>query len=834
MAGRDPGRRQERRRHAGGRRQPRAASPTSRTPSSSSGGLQSAKVKNGAGEFAELDDRQRHGGPRRRTAAGQRQRPQGQLRLRRQHGRGLPDHRGLLRDRLHQGQGRRQAGAAEVLPDLRGDRRPGLGRGRRLRAAAGRSSARSRRVAAPRSPASLPRVPDLNAATAAPGTPEAAVPLDPSDDRSASPTGGGSTPRRPRLLRPHRGAGLALVAIDRGHRRLPGRPGRPGAAGQHHQLLHHQGVPARGRRADASASRCSRSAPSSPAPSPWSSPCPSRWVSRSSSPSTPPAGSPGSSAGWSTCSPPSRRSSTASGAWPSSTRHLQRSTEALHDRLGWFPLFGDTGGRYSQVDPARRARAGDHGAADHRRALPRGAAPGARPPSPRRPSRSAPPAGRPIRTAVLPPSWPGIVSAIMLGLGRALGETIAVALVLGTSPAITARILGPGGNTIAANIAAKFGEYSHAGRGALIATGLVLFVITFAVNALARAIVIRVGPQAARMTPAPPTSTARHRTARRVIVRTGLVDRCPRVGRVPASRSSRWSASSAWSSSNGAGAFDVDFLTHSMRGIGPRDTNGGAYHAIIGTLEQVGLASLIAIPLGLLAAIYVVEHGRGPLVPRGPLRHRRHDRRARPSSPACSSSPSGCSRSARASAASPPPSPSRSSCCPTVVRTTEVVLGLVPDSLREARLALGVARWKTVVKVVLPTAASGITTGIVLAIARVTGETAPLLLTALNFDSHQHQPVQRPAGRPAQLRVRPGGAAAAVGHRPGLGRRAHAAAARPPAQPRRAAHRPPYPSEGLDPMAKRIVANDLSAYYGGLPRHRGGRRSPSSPRASPP
>ena len=77
---------------------------------------------------------------------------------------------------------------------------------------------------------------------------------------------------------------------------------------------------------------------------------------------------------------------------------------------------------------------------------------------------------------------------------------------------------------------------------------------------------------------------------------------------------------------------------------------------------------------------------------------------------------------------------------PTVVRSTEVVLTLVPDSLREASLALGVAKWKTVVKVVLPTAASGITTGVVLAIARVTGETAPLLLTALNFDSVNTNP----------------------------------------------------------------------------------------------
>ncbi len=96
-----------------------------------------------------------------------------------------------------------------------------------------------------------------------------------------------------------------------------------------------------------------------------------------------------------------------------------------------------------------------------------------------------------IRTAVLPSSRSGVVGAIMLGLGRALGETIAVALVLAATFDVHLRILGPGGNTIAANIATKFGEYADAGRGALIATGLVLFVLTFAVNAVARGIVIR-------------------------------------------------------------------------------------------------------------------------------------------------------------------------------------------------------------------------------------------------------------------------------------------------------------------------------------------------------
>ena len=65
----------------------------------------------------------------------------------------------------------------------------------------------------------------------------------------------------------------------------------------------------------------------------------------------------------------------------------------------------------------------------------------------------------------------------------------------------------------------------------------------------------------------------------------------------------------------GTTRFDAEFFTHSMRGIGARDAGGGAYHAIIGTLEQVGLASVIAVPLGLLVAIYLVEYGRGRLAP---------------------------------------------------------------------------------------------------------------------------------------------------------------------------------------------------------------------------
>ncbi|HUR78985.1 MAG TPA: phosphate ABC transporter permease subunit PstC [Acidimicrobiales bacterium] len=96
-----------------------------------------------------------------------------------------------------------------------------------------------------------------------------------------------------------------------------------------------------------------------------------------------------------------------------------------------------------------------------------------------------------VRTAVLPASRTGLVGATMLGLGRALGETIAVALVLSASFSVNIHLVEPGGNTIAANIATKFGEAGATGRSALIASGLVLFAITLAVNALARIVIAR-------------------------------------------------------------------------------------------------------------------------------------------------------------------------------------------------------------------------------------------------------------------------------------------------------------------------------------------------------
>ncbi|MFB8183027.1 phosphate ABC transporter permease subunit PstC [Streptomyces sp. NPDC055966] len=96
-----------------------------------------------------------------------------------------------------------------------------------------------------------------------------------------------------------------------------------------------------------------------------------------------------------------------------------------------------------------------------------------------------------IRMAVLPFGRSGVISASMLGLGRALGETMAVATVLSPTFDIQSSLLDPGGGTFAQNIASKFGEATQDGRDALIASGLVLFVITLLVNGAARAIIAR-------------------------------------------------------------------------------------------------------------------------------------------------------------------------------------------------------------------------------------------------------------------------------------------------------------------------------------------------------
>ena len=178
---------------------------------------------------------------------------------------------------------------------------------------------------------------------------------------------------------------------------------------------------------------------------------------------------------------------------------------------------------------------------------------------------------------------------------------------------------------------------------------------------------------------------------------------------------------------DGVARLDGHFFTFSMRGV--VGAGGGAYHAIIGTLLMTGVATLISVPVGVLTGIYLVDYGRGPLA-----------RSVTFLVDVMTGIPSivaglfvlavftlvlgpgtkiGLMGSFALSVLM----------IPIVVRSAEEMFRLVPNELREASLALGVPKWLTVLKVVLPTSAAGLATGVTLAVARVIGETAPLLVT---------------------------------------------------------------------------------------------------------
>lgn len=193
----------------------------------------------------------------------------------------------------------------------------------------------------------------------------------------------------------------------------------------------------------------------------------------------------------------------------------------------------------------------------------------------------------------------------------------------------------------------------------------------------------------------------------------------------------------------GVKVLDGNFLTHSMAGVLGNQPGGGVYHAIIGTLEQVGLASLVAVPIGMFTAIYLVEYGRGRLA-----------RTVTFFVDVMTGIPSivsglfilafwililgfGYSGFAGSLALA-------ILMIPIVVRSTEEMLKLVPNDLREAALALGVPKWRTITKVVLPTSIGGILTGVMLAVARIAGETAPILLLVFGNQMINNDPFEGP------------------------------------------------------------------------------------------
>jgi len=172
----------------------------------------------------------------------------------------------------------------------------------------------------------------------------------------------------------------------------------------------------------------------------------------------------------------------------------------------------------------------------------------------------------------------------------------------------------------------------------------------------------------------------------------------------------------------------TEWWTHSQAGMTAFVAGGGAYHAIVGTLLQGLVCAVISVPIGIMVAIYLVEYGGG--TPLGRLASFMVD--------ILSGVPSivaalfiyalcvatlGLPRSELAASLA-----LVLLMLPVIVRATEEMLRIVPVDLREASYALGIPKWKTIVRIVIPSGLSGIITGVMLSVARVMGETAPLLI----------------------------------------------------------------------------------------------------------
>lgn len=384
-----------------------------------------------------------------------------------------------------------------------------------------------------------------------------------------------------------------------------------------------------------------------------------------------------------------------------------------------------------------------------------------------------------IRTAVLPYSRAGIVGGSMLGLGRALGETIAVAILIGGATAGVGESIFSQGSTLASVIALQFQEASadpeH--RAALIAAGLLLFAVTLVINAVARGYITRSenrlqraerdarraasDGQAGTLAPGPRRwigglagSTGRHRPT------TGLVTTLEGRKRVDAA--ARWTIGGLTALAmlplalllgflvvKGGGAISWSFLTSDPTGATGAVSNaerflgegaatsaqndlGGIRSAILGTIEVIGLAAIVTVPIGIAVAVYLVEYGQnrwfGNLV-----RYLVDVMTGVPSVvfglfvyiTLVATQVGGVAFAGWKAAVA-----LGLLMLPIVVNSALPVLRLVPASLREAALALGVPRWKVIVRIVLPTALPGLITGSLLAVARAAGETAPIIFTA--------------------------------------------------------------------------------------------------------
>jgi phosphate transport system permease protein len=368
-----------------------------------------------------------------------------------------------------------------------------------------------------------------------------------------------------------------------------------------------------------------------------------------------------------------------------------------------------------------------------------------------------------IRSVILPYARPGIIGGCFLALGRALGETMAVTMLIGNRPEIS---LSPFalGNSIASIIANEFAEATYdLYLSAVVELGCVLLLVCMLVNAAARLLIRRVtlvrpgrrferrpptktaGPVAARLSsaiaPVPRVSPERARWMNQLM--TGVLGFCFLITVGPLF------LILGNLIYQGVGSLSWDFFVKLPAPIG--DTGGGLANAIYGSFLLVALATLFAAPVGILAAIYLAEYRSKHLGPTvrfiGELlsgvpsivigifaynlivhpiwwtsaQAAEHGKEMLDS--ASWSITGHFSGWAGAFALG-------LIMIPIVMRASEEALKLVPKSIRDASYALGASRYQTVLRVVVPAALTAITTAVFLAIARIGGETAPLLMTA--------------------------------------------------------------------------------------------------------
>ncbi len=375
-----------------------------------------------------------------------------------------------------------------------------------------------------------------------------------------------------------------------------------------------------------------------------------------------------------------------------------------------------------------------------------------------------------IKLAVLPFAKSGIVSASMLGLGRALGETMAVLMILSPGFTFGINIFKASQNqTIAANIAAQYPEANGLGVSALIGTGLVLFVISFVVNFVARKIAGNTSANRlnifAKFKKFVKSIKSKKPNQVSSSVSSDLVSSSSTSPVIDFDKFSPTRSSIALRKRkdflmhvliflsfivaiiplaslllttiiHGVKRFNIDFLTHNMTYVvGGNATGTGGYggilHAIIGTLEITLGAMVISIPIGLMCAVYLIEYANG----------RRIARIINLMVDVMSGIPSIVAGLFAFSMFAILLGPGTINgfegsvalsilMIPTVVKSAQEMLKIVPNDLREASLALGVTKQRTITKVVLRTALPGIVSGCILAVARVIGETAPLLMAS--------------------------------------------------------------------------------------------------------